>query len=880
MSQSPNHSRRRRIVVLACGLAVLAGAIAGPVSRATAQSDGGINEIGEFHPFGSDSYAQQQIASVIDAARRNWFLVLPDGSASGIGPGTVYQFDPDRLSQVGVPLSLLASSPQSQGAVYALDPDTGLLVLATNKAGVQQLTVVEATPLGPRIVREWPFGAALASQRYQGVNLVPTGMDIVNGKIVVGADTGISFTNAGLNEVTVAEFDLAKLVGGADPFSWRYTVGSCYSLAFFNGTQAAVGRSRRTPMVELPCRTAVSNPAVQTLQGVSVVDLNDGGVNPATFTDSLYPVGGDFSAAQSSFDPVTDRILMRTSGPAFGAVFDGRHRRWLERVDFGVGNMFQTGLDQASGRLYGQGDEVGGGGGGTNPSYLYAPELRPTPPGNGVKVPFSTPTPGSGTFGVIGVDSATSRLFIADSETFDTTNGDRGLFFHIYQDTRPPLPERVAPDADQAVIGLSGEGQGYGARISYVGGVKNSSDNVAGTYPFEQVVAGSSRHATFARTLRLRLAIGDASAEAIETQPEGATDAELTDVGQPWPWDPAQCADFGGSPTSQDAPRGGARVSCDANAALVKDSAEFKNGNDDPYATPILYGKTEATTTIDRVRGVVTSSAAEGSIDLPGLVRIGHVTASAQTWANGQPGGAGSSYERTMDDVSIAGQPFCHIGCDPAAVAAAINQAFAPLESQGVLVVATAPLPDPELLASPGGAQAIIGRDFWDHEQDVAIDEMPVDRFELPAFQIRVYQDRKKPAHQVYSLAGVQAVARVPAGFDFNSVALPATAGGASSFAGSGVLGSTGTGGQHFVPGQRAVAATAGKPGGSGSAVGGALRAGGALLKKIGEALGFGLVSPFSSPGLLMSLGFLGTPVYLASRRRLLMTRRTEVQRA
>ena len=104
-----------------CGLTVLAGAFAGPAPRATALSDGGIDEIGEFHPFGSDSYAQQQVASAIDPARRNWFLILPDGSASGIGLGTVYQFDPDRLTQVGVPLSLLAlpaareSTPQADG---------------------------------------------------------------------------------------------------------------------------------------------------------------------------------------------------------------------------------------------------------------------------------------------------------------------------------------------------------------------------------------------------------------------------------------------------------------------------------------------------------------------------------------------------------------------------------------------------------------------------------------------------------------------------------------------------------------------------------------------------------------------------------------------
>ena len=83
--------------------------------------------------------------------------------------------------------------------------------------------------------------------------------------------------------------------------------------------------------------------------------------------------------------------------------------------------------------------------------------------------------------------------------------------------------------------------------------------------------------------------------------------------------------------------------------------------------------------------------------------------------------------------------------------------------------------------------------------------------------------------------------------------------------------------GQHYVPGRNGVLASSNRPGGVVGAVTGALRAAGDLLKSIGAAIGLALVSPFSSPGLLLSFGFLGSPVYLASRRRLLLTRRNEV---
>jgi len=190
--------------------------------------------------------------------------------------------------------------------------------------------------------------------------------------------------------------------------------------------------------------------------------------------------------------------------------------------------------------------------------------------------------------------------------------------------------------------------------------------------------------------------------------------------------------------------------------------------------------------------------------------------------------------------------------------------------------------PDAELLSSPGGAQAIIGRDFWDHEQDVALDEMPIDRFELPAFEVRVYEDRQHPAHQVYSLAGVQAVARVPVGFDYNAAASQGGGGDTSNGGLPDVLGpnTADANGQHYVPGRNGVPASSNKPAGVVGAINGALRGAGELLKSISEALGLALVSPFSSPGLLLSFGFLGSPVYLASRRRLLLTRRNEVSEA
>ncbi|MDQ3757051.1 MAG: hypothetical protein M3394_04305, partial [Actinomycetota bacterium] len=315
-------------------------------------------------------------------------------------------------------------------------------------------------------------------------------------------------------------------------------------------------------------------------------------------------------------------------------------------------------------------------------------------------------------------------------------------------------------DPDREIVNLSAESQGYGARVSYVGGAGSAFTNYTGSYALGQAVAPGSRHAAFARTRKVRLAEQDVSGDAIAADPDGAFAAELSATGQQWPYELAHCTDLGTG--EQTATVAGARAHCNAAGRTGSTSASYESNSADPKAAPVQRASSQSSLSIDAAKGVTATVTSSGSFQIPGIVKVGKVEATATVTAAGKDGTAKWSYSRKMEDVEIAGQPFCSGDCDPQEVADAINAQFTSLRPAGILVVASLPNADQGLLSSDGGAQAIVQRDVWDHEEDLGIHDGGEDRFELPAFVVTVYQDRKYPQHEVYWLAGVQAAARLP----------------------------------------------------------------------------------------------------------------------
>ena len=844
---------------------LLFAVVAGGLSFRTPATgaDGTFEKVGEFRPFpAQNKLGTTALLSVVDDARRTWFFVTYTDPVTGAtGAPNVWTFDLDGPKQRGNLLKLAAGDVSPIGV---LDAESGTLLLVVGTSGSYRIAAIKSTADGPKVVAEWRPGLTTDS----GVTgLAPKGLAISHGKGLLAAD------NAASKETTIIQFDVARLLAGKDPFDWRYRVRQCTGLPQLN-LATAVGKSRRAPIVSLPCKAQSSND----LQGVVVVDF---GTFTATsddtdnFTEQLYPIAGDYRLADSYYDPGSDRISMRRVGPAQLVIFDARYRRWMRPVVFGQNNMEQSALDETTGRIYGDGDDPGAG---QNREYLFVPEVRPTPPQNGLTTELITPSVGSTLVpkGRLAIDPPKRLVYVADVDPPPGSSTASGLFFHVYRDTRPPLDERRAFDPDKEVTNLSAEAQGYGARVSYVGGVGAGYSNAfSSNYPSQVagVVAQGTRHISFARTLRARLTDGESAAEAIVSHPEGASDSELKNTSeqtsQGWPHESVGCRDFGDNAADAEDASGNAEVTCDLDYPRTTSAAVYQASTSDPRTAPVQRAATNAVISIHGTKGVTTTVTSEGSLDIPGIVGIGRVRATATTFAAGKKGTATSSYTREMRDVTIAGQPFCSSDCDPDAVAAAINTRFASLTASGTQVVATVPRPDPALLGSPGGVQAVVQRDLWDHEEDVGIHDGAEDRWEMPAFVVALYQDRRNPQHEIYSLAGVQAVSRLPTALadDIDELASPDPAVPSAGFSPDLPGGSPTALGDFDAP--------VGPPGSSLSApLGPRSRAAGPGSLRFSERLAWTVASPFRSFPLLAVLAFLAVPVYLSSRRRLLLFHR------
>jgi hypothetical protein len=854
------------VIVLALAVGVL-----GPITSAPAD-DNPLAEMASFRPFPAHNTVQNG-ASVLDAKRRHWFFATRWSTDKSVdGKYHVWQFDPDGLKVVGKDLVLPGGPPFIY--VLALDEASGLLLVPYKAGSGWSLAAVAAGPGGPTIVADRPITAVNSDTA--GLSLEVRAAQVDQGRLYL-----LAKPDTGPPETVVVRVDVSRFLAGDGGTDWRYRSQNCATVASF--AFGAVGKSHSGPRIFLPCASQLNRK--DQLQGAVVIEMGSETAAPAAFIEKFYPVSGDFSSGDSFFDPATERLMMRRTGPAQLIVFDGANRRWMRPNVFGQNNLFQSALDPVSGRLYGLGDDPSGG---QERLYLLAAEPRTTPPGNGISQLFLgapdgyTTAPGT----PISFDSPTKHLLVADYDVIVKPDGSGrntvtpdGLYFRIFRDGRAPLTAATPADPDKAIINLSGEAQGYGARISYVGGAGGTYSNAGvGPYGGDQAgVAGGTRHLTFARTLRLRLTEGEASGEAIAAHPEGKTDAEMQANGQKWPYNSARCADFGDTPGENAQP--GAKTHCEQAKRYSTSEATYQADGSNPFTNPVQQAKTSSSVAIDAVRGVVTTVTSEGSLDVPGIVHIGRATAVTQTWAAGADGKAGFAYKRTMEDVSVAGQPPCST-CDPEQVAKKINDAFANTASGGVMVVAEVPQPDQRLLASKGGAQAILQRDFWDHEQDTSLHDNADDRYEMPAFILTIYQDRSYPSHEVYSLAGVQAVSRLPRSLNkkldelksapeaqqFTQLPAALTGPGVISSIPPKVLAAIytpGTAGtpDAFVPGTPEVAPVPVSP---------------AQLRKLVRHLRWGIAWPFSSPAVFGLWAFLSVPVFLASRRRLLLSRQAQ----
>jgi hypothetical protein len=250
------------------------------------------------------------------------------------------------------------------------------------------------------------------------------------------------------------------------------------------------------------------------------------------------------------------------------------------------------------------------------------------------------------------------------------------------------------------------------------------------------------------------------------------------------------------------------------------------------------------------------------------ILQIGEIEAAAEAWAHGRPKTAGTMRpDPIIRNIRVNGDEKCATNCDIRSVASMINDAL-----PGTLRISV-PRPDAEAATgSPGGYEASVKRDSSEHIEDVQLNEQPDTRLELPAMVVTVFADNNRSSRLVIELAGLEAEARYgiyALANDLDSsgteTGLPAT---------SGSLGDLGAslGGLLAPPSSPLMASAGSAPADSGARVGQSTRG---PLNRLVRALRspWELFWGANATEKLVVWGLLLSPVYLASRRALLVRR-------
>ena len=684
-------------------------------------------------------------------------------TVDNLNPGFVAAYDLDTLAPIGAGLHVTTGA---RHAVAVLE-DVGWLVVASGSGGTTNIEVLHTTPKGVESIGAVSVGAqGLGGPEHEVAGLAP----------VPGTRSVFALTTSAANDsggtTALSLIDLDEVAEGAGAVRWTQPVPNCLLPARVQGMPAAVGWVNETASVYFACSdasTIIFDSTYKAPMPAGIGRLRVEGIDgpPREWTPGpfeLYPRAGDFRGWMAVFDPTTKRILASAGGAAAGGTlyaFDTLHGAYVGGLTVGPNNLSSIGIGSSGGRVYARSP---------NPKYgLLAADVATTPLEQGRALgqfagAIGGDGSGSGQIEILAVDSVTSRVFMPPTTHPDGSLGWTPHWF-VLQDNVPAYTAPAMADPDRNTIdmpeapGVTGRtfgaaAQGYGFRTRQVGGTKGLQFNVV---PFDAstdaVVSGGTREGRTAYLERITLTDGEAAADVISSdRDDGATGADQARTSTEWPIESAQCVDFGDGAT-EDAADGSA-VTCDFSAPSVE--AITRAGRSDANGVGVDASSLQASVRLDADEGIVVevTAAAEG-IGAPGLLSIGRVAVTTTATAHGRPGTAVGSFDRTVEDVRIAGQVVCTTDCDLEQIKAVFNEQFAGRARLDF------PMPDERLAqGSPGGYQTIVQRGREQQVQAIFEDQQEANRVEVPGMVLYLYQDNTVPAHTIYEFAGTQAEAR------------------------------------------------------------------------------------------------------------------------
>jgi hypothetical protein len=690
------------------------------------------------------------VRSFIDSGSRRLYTYYP---------GWLAAFDLDTLAPRGAGRTFTGVANMAYP-----DPQSGTFFVAIGQTGVGgtlRLDQFVSAPTGLELVSSIDLTAQLPEKQIVGISrLASSGrMWLVSER--VGRTTGYQLGGG----VTITELNINPL-GQAPTHVWSTELPDCFSpMRTTEHVNAGLGFVSSRNALYFGCgngKAPLDDLSPRVRRGVARLSLHgdprNGPTTPPTTADfAIFARDGDYSDADSFFDPGSDRMLFTAlgGGGSVALVFDARTELYVGGIATGGNKVKQPGFDPTIGRFYAGGLNIG----------ILVTDVASRPLSQGLSFPefqgdSSNPIGAS----PMAVDTMTRRLFV---------KYDGAEVYRIVKDNLPPYipPPDLDVDANTTDVEeeegktrstFSSSAQGFGSRVRQVGGVASLAINYGGRDTRQYGVEGGTREYRAAYLDSLALANSEASAAAISFDRDAQNtqgDLEKTKPNNEsppavdWPYKGASCFDFGSQPkdsvTVDDSV-----VSCDADGHRVDASSTSR-----PMSSALFTVDSGALTSgsrLDATKGVVATanSNARGISFLNGVLRIGNVESAAQAWAKGRPGTAGSDYTRVVRDVRLNDQPLCAQQCDTNALAAQINSALAGR------VHVSFPTPDPTVRGSKGGYQAVVRRSPDEQVQEIVLNEQPADRIEVPGMVVTIFEDAQRPSRTVIELAAVEVEAR------------------------------------------------------------------------------------------------------------------------
>ena len=671
------HLLRRTLATVALTLVTTPSlVVVSPGAGAVPEATGPFRVVGSLPtPNGPPRKANSQSHVIqVDAVGRRLFLLYEDASDRaqivtydlrsriprqiGIGsPGLFNDFPIANPYTVAYDrkrknLALVSTSIDADG--HHVPAGTGNVVVYSTVTN----TVVDRWNILDRLPGYYPMGITHSDvdDRYYTVGEFSGHQYVVDGTPYLGAKP----IGPGSG---VAAFDAEGTV------TWVRGVPECQQVLFSKGIASLVARSRARDALYFACVSGGS-PLGQTYPGQAgivrlSIDADDDTAKAADRAAEFFAISGNYySGGQGSgvaaFDALTDRfylssISFRTPG---AWVFDGKLTAWVGFVASASARNYFIGVNEGIGHLY-LGTKSGATPSAPTDGVLVA-DVRQTPVPAGEFTPL---VPSN----LIVTDAGSNRLFVRPvdanaaylvvEDLTEVTHGTPSIDDEYDKGTSNT---RDTADADVFfAIGATG----FAAQTVEVGGSGSPGSALGPASPQDPGgFDGSTRALMLARVGGIDLRESGAAASAQSALPDLNTSKEFEENKQEWPFPNGACLDAGGRPVNQEwrdthgYSEGAWTITCDLAKKLVK--ADVRMGASRDGGVSVGRSTYTVTAIRNRIVGaeVKTTTAAHGiAIDVAGgyVVRIGSVSAAAETVAHGRPGTARALWTRRIDGVRV-----------------------------------------------------------------------------------------------------------------------------------------------------------------------------------------------------------------------------------